>query len=150
MSSAASLRLLKFSLIGGIGALIQLGLLAALTAANVNYLLATALAVECSLIHNFWWHQRFTWADRAISGMRDSVASLFRFHSSNGLISLVGSLLLMRIFVGKLKCPVICANIATIAVCFSANFLVSDRWVFFRSSVEHSNRGCGKKIRRPI
>jgi putative flippase GtrA len=30
----------------------------------MNYLLATALAVETAVIHNFLWHQRFTWSDR--------------------------------------------------------------------------------------
>jgi putative flippase GtrA len=28
------------------------------------YLAATALAVEAAVVHNFFWHERFTWADR--------------------------------------------------------------------------------------
>lgn len=134
MRSAASLRLLKFSFVGGIGIGVQLGALAALTAMKLNYLWATALAVECAVIHNFLWHRRFTWADRVTSGMRDSLASLIRFHVSNGLISLAGNLLLMRLLVGKLGLPILPANLATISACFVANFIASDRWVFFLST----------------
>jgi putative flippase GtrA len=122
----------------GVG--VQLAVLAALTAMKINYLLATAMAVEVAVIHNFLWHQRFTWADRAATGMRDSLPALFRFHVSNGLISLVGNLLLMRLLVPEFRLPVLRANLATIAACFVANFLASDRWVFLSSGVENSNR----------
>jgi putative flippase GtrA len=130
VSDAAFLRVLKFSLVGGIGVGVQVGMLAALTAMRINYLLATALAVEVAVIHNFLWHQRFTWADRA---RRGTMAALFRFHLSNGLLSLVGNLLLMRVLVPEFKLPVLRANIAAIATCFIANFLASDRWVFSSS-----------------
>jgi putative flippase GtrA len=149
VSSAAHLRLLKFSLVGGIGIGVQLGALAALTSMKLNYLLATALAVECALIHNFLWHRRFTWADRVASGMRDSLSSLFRFHTSNGLISLVGNLLLMRLLVRSLGWPVLPANLATIALCFVANFLASDRWVFFLSPAGRSNTAVPLRISEP-
>jgi putative flippase GtrA len=133
MSSAASLRLLKFSFVGGIGVGVQLGALAAFTAIKLNYLWSTALAVECALIHNFLWHRRLTWADRATSDVRETVWCLFRFHISNGVISFAGNLLLMRLLVGRLGLPVLPANLATIAGCFVANFVASDRWVFFLS-----------------
>jgi putative flippase GtrA len=140
MSHSPCLRVFKFSLVGGIGVGVQLGVLATLTAMRINYLLATALAVEVAVIHNFLWHQRFTWPERARTGMRDSIAALFRFHVSNGLISLVGNLLLMRLLVPGFRLPVLRANIATIAACFVANFLASDRWVFLASSAGHANR----------
>ena len=56
--------------------------------------------------------------------------SLLRFHVSNGLISLLGNLLLMRLLAGGLGLPLLSANLASIAICFVANFLASDRWVF--------------------
>jgi dolichol-phosphate mannosyltransferase len=133
VSNVAFPRVLKFALVGGLGVGVQLGVLAALTAIKINYLLATALAVEAAVIHNFLWHQRFTWADRARTEMRRSLTALFRFQVSNGLISIVGNLLLMRLLVPEFKLPVLQANIATIAVCFLANFLASDRWVFSSS-----------------
>lgn len=128
--TTAYLRLLKFTAVGAIGVIVQLSVLAALDSIRVDYLLATALAVECAVIHNFLWHRRFTWADRSRSGVHDFVLSLFRFHLSNGLISLAGNLLLMRMLVGGLRLPLLPANLGTIAACFVANFVTSDRWVF--------------------
>lgn len=145
MTSAAFSRFLKFSLVGGIGVGVQLGMLAALTAMHVSYLPATGGAVECALLHNFLWHWRFTWSDRAGPGVRHALASFLRFHVSNGLISLVGNLLLMRLLVGNLRLPVLLANLATIAACFVANFQASDRWVFFLSSAEPSNWRANRK-----
>jgi putative flippase GtrA len=133
VSNAASPRVIKFALVGGLGVGVQLAVLAALTRLKIDYLLATAMAVETAVIHNFLWHQRFTWADRAGRGMRGSLVALFRFQLSNGLISVVGNLLLMRVLVPGFGLPVLCANLATIPVCFLANFLASDRWVFSSS-----------------
>lgn len=59
-------RWLKFNLVGGIGIVVQMLTLVMLkTGLHFNYLLATALAVETAVIHNFFWHERFTWADRS-------------------------------------------------------------------------------------
>jgi len=128
-------RLLRFSLVGAIGIVLQLALLGTLIAVKVNYLLATGLAVEAAIVHNFLWHQRFTWADRG-SGWLEALRRLLRFHVSNGVISLVGNLLLMRLLVGWLGFSAVAANVLTIAVCALANFAASDRWVFVGA-------GCG-------
>lgn len=120
-------RLGNFSLVGALGIGVQLTVLSALIRMQVHYLLATTLAVEAAVIHNFLWHQRFTWADRAAESV---LVRLLRFHLSNGVISLAGNLLLMRLLVGSWRLPVIVANIFSISACFAANFLASDRWVF--------------------
>ena len=47
-------RWLKFNLVGAIGIGVQLGALGALTAVmHMPYLIATALAVEAAVLHNF-------------------------------------------------------------------------------------------------
>jgi putative flippase GtrA len=129
MTAPLSLRLWKFSLVGGIGIGVQLAALATLTAMGVNYLLATVVAVECAILHNFVWHQRFTWADRTRS-TAEALRRLLRFHVSNGLISLVGNMTLMRWLVGGLRAPILMGNVLTISICALANFVVSDCWVF--------------------
>lgn len=135
-------RWFKFALVGGTGIGVQLAVLAMLVAAGVNYLLATALAVESAVLHNFLWHQRFTWADRM--GDAGVGQRLLRFHLSNGAISLAGNLVLMRGLVGWLGLPVMAANLMTISICFLANFLASDRWVFLSAiggrSVAHQQQ----------
>lgn len=115
-------RWLKFNAVGLIGAAVQLGMLALLTRLDVHYLVATALAVETAVLHNYYWHTRWTWKGRD--------GSLWRFHLANGLISVVSNLIWMRIFTGWLDIPPVPANLMAIALTSIANFFFSDRWVF--------------------
>lgn len=123
-------RAVKFALVGAIGIVVQLAVLEALTAFGCQYLWATGFAVEAAVLHNFMWHQRFTWSDRGGSRMSETGLRLLRFHLSNGAISILGSLLLMRWLVGQFGMSVLVANLLTIAACSVGNFLASDRWVF--------------------
>lgn len=108
----------------------QLAALSLLTGAGVWYLAATALAVEAALVHNFLWHERMTWRDRATPLLRHLLGRFLRFQAANGAISLVGNLLVMRLLVGALHLPVLWANLGAIAACGAVNFVVSDRLVF--------------------
>jgi len=127
-------RWLKFNAVGGLGIVVQLETLALLiSVAKVNYLLATALAVEAAVLHNFTWHERFTWADRRAVTITDTALRLLRFNFSNGLISIAGNVLLMRLFAGHLHVPYLIANVLTIASCALLNFAVADRLVFSKS-----------------
>ena len=130
MERPPHIRFGKFSLVGLIGFGMQLAVLSFLTRDGMNYLLATGLAVESAILHNFIWHQRFTWADRGRPLFPHTLRRLLRFQLSNGAISLLGNLLLMRLLVGSLRWPVIAANRVTVLGCSLANFLVSDEWVF--------------------
>ena len=103
----------KFAFVGAIGVLIQLAVLEALTALGLHYLWATVFAVEAAVLHNFMWHQRFTWRDRGGSQLAETGVRLLRFHLSNGAISILGSLLLMRWLVGQFGMRVSCSQICS-------------------------------------
>ena len=125
------LRWLKFNAVGGIGIVVQLAALAVLRSwLKVDYLLATGLAVEIAVIHNFLWHERFTWADRPATRQMQSLARLAKFNASNGAVSMVGNLGLMRLLVGEMKLNSVASNLGAIVVCSLVNFLLSDRLVF--------------------
>jgi putative flippase GtrA len=125
------LRWLKFNAVGAIGVIVQLMALAVFRSQlKLDYRLATGLAVEIAVIHNFLWHERFTWADRpTVQGMQ-SFSRLAKFNVSNGAISLVGNLLLMTLLVGKLKLNYVVSNLVAIVFCSLVNFLLGDRFVF--------------------
>jgi dolichol-phosphate mannosyltransferase len=123
-------RWLKFHLVGALGIGVQLAALSLLAGAGVGYLAATALAVEAAVVHNFVWHERMTWRDRATPLLRQVLGRFLRFQMANGLISLLGNLLVMRLLVGVLHLPVLWANLGAIAACAALNFVVSDRLVF--------------------
>ncbi len=124
------IRWLKFNAVGGIGIVVQLACLALLTSSGMNYLLATVLAVEAAVIHNFFWHERFTWADRGRVSSASTALRLARFNVTTGAFSIVGNVVLMRLFVGTAHLPYLLANVLAIATGSIVNFLVSDRVVF--------------------
>jgi len=109
--------------------IVQLGVLAMLNHwATCHYLYASAAAVEVTLLHNFMWHMRYTWRDR--KHQSDRLRQLIRFHLSNGLVSMLGNLALMRILVDKARLPVLAANCVAILCCSLVNFGLGDAWVF--------------------
>lgn len=126
----------KFNLVGAIGIGVQFAALFLLKGVfGFNYLFATAVAVEAAVIHNFVWHEQFTWADRLSSKLarsywRSSLARFARFNLANGAVSIIGSLALMKVMVGYGQVNYLVANAVAIALCSTANFLVSNEWVF--------------------
>jgi putative flippase GtrA len=130
---ALGLRWLKFNAVGAAGIVVQLAVLFLLKRGlGMNYLVATALAVEAAVLHNFFWHQRFTWADRASLSRRQTLDRLLRFNLANGGLSILGNLVVMLLLVGSFHFQYIVANLIAIAVLSVANFLVSHRFVFIR------------------
>lgn len=143
-------RWLKFNFVGGIGVAVQFAALFLLKGVlRFDYLAATAIAVEVAVLHNFVWHERFTWADRigfgenrrnasssmkisssSSSSWRCSLLRLLRFQLANGAVSIVGNLALMKLMVGVGHIHYLVANGIAIALCSLVNFLVSDEWVF--------------------
>src|SRR5215211_2114050 len=124
-------RWIRFNGIGALGAGLQLAILAALTRATaLHYLWATAVAVEAAVLHNFCWHERWTWSDRPAGSRAHVYQRLGRFQLTNGLISIAGNLVLMRILAGMLGIDTFAANIVSVLICSVANFGASE-WLVF-------------------
>ncbi len=145
LSTSILLRWCKFNLVGGIGIAVQFAALFLLKSIlHLNYLTATAIAVEAAVVHNFVWHEKFTWADRitksdamivgrvSSAGGKSRLRRLLRFHLSNGAVSIIGNLVLMKVMVGEGHINYLLANAIAIALCSLANFLLSETWVFER------------------
>ena len=108
---------------------VQLSVLAVLTQlAPAHYLYASTAAVEAAVLHNFVWHMHFRWRDRREDLRR--LARLLRFHLSNGLVSVVGNLIVMRMLVQGLHVRIVIANDLAIMCCSVANFWLGDLWAF--------------------
>jgi putative flippase GtrA len=119
----------KFNLVGAMGVVVQLAALALINRwAPGHYLIASAAAVELALLHNFVWHLHYTWRDR-----RDDSAvlgQLMRFHLSNGLVSMLGNLALMRVLVHEAHIPLLASNFIAILCCSIVNFCLGNNWAF--------------------
>ena len=118
-----------FNAVGLAGVVVQLGVFALLTHARVSVALATALAVEAAVLHNFFWHQRWTWRDRPSAGSRATLARLLRFHAVNGIVSLVGNIAITVALVRSGLHPVL-ASLASIVACSGINFVAGEVLVF--------------------
>jgi putative flippase GtrA len=135
-------RWMKFNLVGAIGIAVQFGALMLLKSLlHFDYLVATAIAVEAAVVHNFIWHEQFTWSDRVSAGRiiaaknyphsrRRSLARFLRFNLTVGAVSIIGNLALMKVMAGIGHMNYLVANAIAIVLCSAANFLVTDQWIF--------------------
>jgi putative flippase GtrA len=127
------LHYLKFNLVGALGIIVQLLALHFFSVIlGLNYLIATALAVEAAILHNFALHERWTWSDRPRHNRIESLYRLLRFNSTTGAISIIGNLIFMKILSGRLHLPIPLANLLSIAACSLFNFLIANNFVFRR------------------
>jgi putative flippase GtrA len=130
-------RAARFVWVGAGGFLVQGLTLSALAAAGLAYPLATVVAVEAAILHNFLWHERWTWRDRAAAGSR--LDRLLRFNGTTALISISGNVALMAVVVGWLRLPLLPANLLAVLTLGLLNFLSADRLVFATKLTHRQN-----------
>ena len=130
-SSRVLRRWATFNLVGIMGVGVQIVTLVMLQSwSQMDYLPATALAVEAAILHNFVWHERWTWVDRTVSHDSSRLARLLRFNLTIGVLSIGENLLFMELLVGRFEIHYLVANLIAIASCSVLNFVASDRLVF--------------------
>lgn len=106
----------RFTAVAMAGFVLQTAVLEALTAADLHYLPATLLAVEAAILHNYVWHERWTWRDRGTPpGSR--TGRLVRYHGLTAAVSLGGQALTVILLTGGLGLrPSIASAIAVVAL----------------------------------
>jgi putative flippase GtrA len=119
-----------FNLVGLAGFAIQIAVLSALTRIwGWPAALATMVAVEAAVLHNFAGHTRWTWADRPA---RDSVTRLRRLAAYQGTqaITLAANVALTHLLIHVSPMPVEIANIVAVVALSGVNFLTARAVVF--------------------
>jgi putative flippase GtrA len=116
----------RFNIVGVLGFLVQVSTRLTLTGVGVPIPLAICLAVEAALVHNFVWHECWTWA-----GMTSGTCAgrLARFHVSNGVISILGNITMTAALVNA-GAPLVIANIVAVLICALLNFIAAHLFVF--------------------
>lgn len=99
-------------------------------AAHVHYLAATVISVEAAILHNFTWHQRWTWRDRPSATPAGALTRLARFHLLNGVVSLAGNAILVGLLTGGAGMHPVASSAIAIGACSIVNFLASEVLVF--------------------
>jgi putative flippase GtrA len=127
-----SRRWITFNGVGLLGLGLQLGAVALLVHGfGVPYMAATVIAVEAAILHNFVWHQRWTFNRRGPAVARRTILKrLIRFHLLNGTVSLVGNVIIMGGLTGILGMEPVAANLVAVLACSIVNFFACDMLVF--------------------
>ncbi len=125
-------RLSQFVVVGVLGFAVQMAAATMLLAAGLSPLLATALAIEAAIVHNHAWHRRWAWRDRIVD--HTWPRTLWRAHLGAGGASLAMGMLTVAALAGRVSPPM--AQAIAVCLCAVANFLIADRVVFRRRSVD--------------
>jgi dolichol-phosphate mannosyltransferase len=124
-------RLGLFGFVGTLGAVLQVALFSGFAEGlGLPEILGMPIAVELTVLHNFFWHERLTWRDRGIGAFRDRAVRLWRFHVANGLTSIAGNMVLGFVLTHTFQLHGAWVAWIAIAVCAPFNFWAADRWVF--------------------
>ena len=127
------MRFTRFAAVAAGGFIIQLVTLAVLSASDWPVAWATAVAVECAALHNFWWHERWTWGDRRL-GPRATAVRLMKYHFTTAATAILGNVMITTGLVVLAGVPILAANAAAVGVMAAASYLAADRWVFAAGS----------------
>jgi putative flippase GtrA len=138
-------RLTRWAFVAVLGFGVQTAVLLLLVhAAGLHYLPALALAVTSAIVHNFVWHERWTWADRPAARAGTRVARFVRFTSVAALVSLAGGVALAALLIEWLHVPLAIANLATVLVLGFLNFAGADRLAFIPERQAHAGLAAGR------
>ena len=133
-------RLGAFSVVAALGFVVQASVLLLLTSfAGLHLAAATAVGVQLAVLHNFVWHERWTWGDR------DRAAGLFtrllRFNLVTGGISLIGTVALTTLYASALGAPIVIGNLLAVWTVGVINYLVLDRAMYPESRPQSRVQG---------
>jgi dolichol-phosphate mannosyltransferase len=118
-------RFSKFLVVGGLGVVVNTLLLALLyQLAHLPLLLASAIAVEASIIHNYLWNDRWTFARSSWALPR---LVKFNMVSLAGLIITTGVLWTLVTYIHM---AYLLANLVGIGIATVWNFAVNSRWTW--------------------
>jgi putative flippase GtrA len=114
--------------VGTLGFAVQLLMLYVLTTRlGLPLIVSVVVAVETAILHNFIWHERWTWRDRAGDVSRAAIAGrLLRFNAASGVVSLIGNVLVTSVLMAR-HLPLLIANVIAVGCLTAVNYLVADR-----------------------
>lgn len=121
-------RMSRFAIIGGFGAVVNVGIVAALTGLGMGYLVAAAIAAEATILMNFFLQERFVFRDLRNEGR----GSLTRFAQSVAFnnIETVVRLPVLALLVSSAHIAAVPATAVTLLVAFLLRFVFHARVVY--------------------
>jgi len=122
------IRLLKFAVVGISGVAVNMGVLYLLTEFyHILYIISSIIAIEISIISNFFLNDLWTWRDRAKKPFRERFV---QYHISVGLTAILANWLILLILTEFFHIYYMISNLIGIAVGTFANYILNDLWTF--------------------
>lgn len=126
-SNKESIRVLCYLIIGGTAALFEWALVYFFVLKlGWNYLFSTALAYLCSTVYHYIATNIWVFT----SGVRYSKEKEFSLVLVVSTIGLLWNMLLMRIFVGSLRLPIMGSKVAASALVTVWNYFSRKKWIY--------------------
>jgi putative flippase GtrA len=121
-------RPLRYLAVATLGAGVQAIVVAAAAAAGMPPVTATLLGIEAAILHNFAWHDRWTWQDRPRREPR--ALRLARYNGAMATTSLALGGAVSWVVFEWAGGGLVIANVAAVAAGAIANYYASDRLIF--------------------
>ncbi len=124
-------RMLLFGLVGGVGTLINTGILWVLTSFfAVHYLLASLIATETAIVANFFGNHHLTFNDRKAESHWGTAHQFLRFQMIS-MTSIVGTLLILGTLTTWFgERYLLVWNLVAIAAMLGVNYTLNDRFTW--------------------
>ncbi|HEY6951113.1 MAG TPA: GtrA family protein, partial [Bacteroidota bacterium] len=128
-TSVLSPRMLKFGIVGATGIVVNMGCLYAVTEyGKIPYFVGSLIAIELSILSNFWINLVWTWKDR--SGAGTVWPKLLRYHVGAGATAFLGNYLILIGLTELFGVNYMLSNLIGIGVGTLSNFVINDLWTF--------------------
>ena len=124
-------RFLKFSIVGGSGVIVNMGMLYFLTEfADFYYLVSSLIAIEVSILCNFALNDLWTWGDRKRQTQRPYLERMARYNLSAAVSGFLGNFVIMTILTEAAGLQYLLSNFVGIGVGILLNYFLNDRWTY--------------------
>ena len=128
-------RILKFSVVGVSGVLINMGMLYILTEYfKILYFISSIVAIELSIISNFVLNDIWTWGDRR---KKRFLHRILQYHISVGLTAIFANWLILLLLTEVFGVYYLLSNLIGISVGMFSNYILNDVWTFRKKSAEN-------------
>ncbi|MFT4281117.1 glycosyltransferase [Microbacterium sp.] len=149
LAQLAALRFGKmslFAIIGGLGAVLNVGIVAALTHWGVDYLIAAIVAAEVTIVGNFLLIERFVFSDMRgqASGVWSRFAKSFAFNNAEAVVRI--PIVAFMVETGHISAVV--ATAITLVVAFVVRFVFHSLVVYAPRNA--STAGAGREVVREL
>lgn len=131
MNRESAGRILRFGIVGASGVLVNQGLLMLLHGHFAWPLpIASAVAIEVSILTNFALNARWTWKIDLEGSFRRWMWKALQYHAATVLSAFAGNVTVLLVLVYVFDVDYRLANLAGIVVGSALNFVAGEFWVF--------------------